>query len=62
MKMMSWILLGLSVLVFLCGVYSKMFGMEGWLLGFQPGAWWRASISFVMYALAFSVISRDPRA
>ncbi len=58
MKMTSWVLLVLSVVFFLIGALSKMTGTE---LLYLPVAWWRASIAFVVYAMALSVLGRDGR-
>jgi hypothetical protein len=31
-------------------------------MGFEPVAWWRASMAAVMYSIALSLISRGERA
>jgi hypothetical protein len=56
MRMVCWILLGLSMLLFLIGVYSKFAGVEGYVMGFVPVAWWRAAMALAIYSIAFKMV------
>ena len=58
MKNTCWGLFGVSVLFLLIGVYSKVAGADGFVMGFQPVAWWRASMAAVIYAMALSMLSK----
>jgi len=62
MKNACWALFGFSILLLLIGVYSKFVGQDSWVMGFQPVAWWRASMAAVMYAMALALITRGERA
>jgi hypothetical protein len=62
MKNICWALFGLSALLLLIGVYSKFTGDGSGVMGFEPVAWWRASMAAVMYSIALSLISRGEHA
>jgi hypothetical protein len=53
MKGLSWILLALSVVLFLIGGLSKAMDATWWV---APVAWWRASMASVIYAIALALI------
>ena len=53
MRGLCWILLALSVVLFLIGGLSKAFDTVWWVI---PVAWWRASIAAVIYAIALTLI------
>ena len=59
MKNVCWALFGLSALLLLIGVYSKFTGDGSGVVGFEPVAWWRASMATVIYAMALSMLSKD---
>ena len=58
MKNICWGLFGFSILLLLIGVYSKFAGADGFVFDFRPVAWWRASMTAVIYAMALSMISK----
>ncbi len=58
MKNLCWALFGLSVLLLLIGVYSKLAGLDGHAFGLEPVAWWRASMAAVIYSMALALISK----
>ncbi len=62
MKMACWILFGLSALLLAFGVYSKFAGQENFLLEINPGAWWKAAMAMVIYAIALRLIGKEDRA
>ena len=53
MRGLSWILLALSVVLFLIGGLSKSVDVIWWVL---PVAWWRASMAAAIYAIALTLI------
>ena len=59
MRNVCWALFGFSVLLFLCGVYSKISGPEGHLFSFQPVAWWRAAMAAVIYVIALRLLDAE---
>lgn len=62
MRIICWILLGLSALLFLLGVYSKFAGLQNFVMGFPPVAWWRAAMALAIYSIAFKMIHGDGKA
>jgi hypothetical protein len=59
MKMVPWVLLGISVVLFIICVYSKFAGPEGWVLGYAPKGWWRAAMAGAVYAIAFKLLHEN---
>ncbi len=53
MRGLCWILLALSVVLFLIGGLSKAMDAVWWV---YPVAWWRASMAAVIYAIALTLI------
>jgi len=62
MKMVCWILLGASVILFLLGVYSKFVGPQSFAFGFPPVAWWRAAMALAIYCIAFKMLHENGKA
>ena len=62
MKNACWALFGISVLFFLCGVYTKIAGGPGdFPLRFEAVAWWRAAMAALLYAIGLKIIGDDRR-
>ncbi len=60
MKNACWALFGLSVVLFLVGVYARAAGEPGTFpLDFQPVAWWRAAMALLLYAIGLKVIGGE---
>ena len=62
MRMVCWVLLGLSALLFLLGVYSKFAGLGSHVMGFAPVAWWRAAMALAIYSIALKMVHGDGKA
>lgn len=62
MRIVCWVLLGLSVLLFLIGVYSKFAGLGNFVMGFLPVAWWRAAMAMAIYSIAFKMVHENGKA
>jgi len=62
MRMVCWVLLGLSVILFLLGVYSKLVGPGSQAFGFLPIAWWRAAMALAIYSIAFKMLHENGKA
>ena len=62
MRMVCWGLLGISVIFFLIGIYSKFVGPQGSPFGFAAIAWWRGSLSFAVYAIALKMVHGNGKA
>lgn len=61
MKIACWILWALAALLLLISVYSKFMGPEGFVLGFFPVAWWRASTGVAVLAIGLKIIGDNGR-
>jgi hypothetical protein len=61
MRIVCWILLALSALLFLLGVYSKFVGPGNFVMGFVPVAWWRAAMALAIYSIAFKMVHENGR-
>jgi hypothetical protein len=59
MKHVGWILLGLSLLMFLLGSYSMFAGPGNYLFKIGPEAWWRGAMAAVVYAIALKILHGD---
>jgi hypothetical protein len=59
MRHVGWILLGLSLILFLLGSYSMFAGPGGYILRISPESWWRAAMAAVVYAIALKVLHGD---
>ena len=59
MRFACWILWALAALAFIGSVYSKFMGPDGFLLGFFPVAWWRASTGLAILAIGLKLIHAD---
>jgi len=61
MKMIPWILLGVSVILFLLGGYSLLASRGSFAFGINPEAWWRAAMAAAVYCIAFKLLHQDRR-
>jgi hypothetical protein len=62
MKNVCWVLFGVSVVLFLIGVYSKFVGLGSFVMGYAPVGWWRAAMALVIYAMALKMLAGNAKA
>ena len=59
MKQVGWVLLCVSLILFLLGSYSLFAGVGNFAFNIAPESWWRGAMAAAVYAIAFKILHTD---